>query len=190
MSYSELAYSASMGFIYPMGAFFLIILLAGDNKYKWQAGVLVTYAIISLLIPDLDQSSLSYKQNWINQCFISLLINGAAMVAMLFTSFFGKLHKRQSLILLFAVIYHAMVLYRFETKYIPLFVKEFLNVVCYFYSTSVILTYLMLMSVSYNGILTAYSNSLGKLQRIIHGSDVYYDSFCDGVFKRKNQKEG
>ena len=109
--YSEFTYNASIWLIYPLGAFFIFVLVLGDREYQWQAGVLVAYAAISISMPDLDSSMLGYKRDWINQCFISLMISGAASTAMLLTSVFGKLSKRQSTILLFAVVYNSMVVF-------------------------------------------------------------------------------
>ena len=190
--YSEFTYNASTWLIYPLGAFFIFVLVLGDREYQWQAGVLVAYVAISISMPDLDSSMLGYKRDWINQCFISLMISGASSTAMLLTSVFGRLSKRQSTILLFAVVYNSMVVFRLEgfpLTIINIDILELSKMVYYLYDELVIATYLFMMGVSYNGFRTAYNNTYHRIQKLIYGPDIYYNSFSDGVFKREKAKE-
>ncbi len=185
--YSDAVYYISMGFIYPLGFIFLFILLKSDQKYKWQAGIIVCYCILTIMMPELNEESFGYKGLWIGQAYISLMINGAAMVAMLATSFFGRLNILQSNVLLFGVIIQYMVASRLEVK--PEDVTIYMELFYYLYDELIILTYCLLILVAYNGIRTAYTNTLSSVQRRIYGDDVYYNSFVGGVFRPEEARK-
>lgn len=188
---SDPTYYISMWLIYPLGVIFLFTLIMGGSKYKWQAGVIVCYCALSIMMPDLNQNSNNYKSAWLDQVHVALLINGAAMVAMLATSFFGRLNILQSNVLLFGVIYQYMVASKLGLEINSRYedVTIYMEAAYYLYDYLIIITYLLMILVSYNGILTAFSNTLSRMQRRIHGDDVYYNSFVGGVFKPEKAKE-
>lgn len=187
MDYSIFMNSSTRVLIYSLVAFFLFICVLGDRKYKVHSFILFLYFIISIVMPELNQSSIDYNQNWINQCFVSLQITGAASLAMLLFMPFDKLNKFHWCILISAVLIHSMMVSYLEGNLvvISIFTKFFYD----FYDELIIINYLAMIGVSYNGFYTAYSNALGYLQRFIHGHDVYYDRLSQDLLNREKAKK-
>lgn len=191
LTYMDIISTIAINFIYFLAVIFLFVLLASDKEYRWQAFIIVCYCALTVMMPDLDKTGLQYKRIWTNQAFVCLMINGAAMAAMLATSFFGRLNILQSNILLFGVVLHYVLTSKLELE---LNVKSedvtlFMKLAYYWYYELIILMYILMILVSKNGIHRAYINTLSSLQRRIYGDDVYYNSFVDGAFKPEEARK-
>ena len=138
-------------------------------------------------MPELSPSEKGYRQDWINQCFICLQISGAASLAMLMSIPLDRTSKYQWLLLIFSVIVHGMMVTNLEGR--ALTILPYTQFFYYLYDELIILTYLAMIGVSYNGLNTAYTNSLGTIQRFIYGTDVYYNRYSEALLKREKDKE-
>jgi len=170
-----------------LAIYFVFILLSGDSKYKKHAFVLVAYSAIYYFMPALDQSSLTYKQSYMQDVNVSMMIEGATGFAMLLCLPLGdKLAKFQALILAFAVMCHVMVYCNLKGD------PEWIQAIAYgfyaFYDELIILVGLMQMAVSYNGFITAYNNSLRKLQSFVLRTRVYSNYLRKSLSARKKRE--
>lgn len=145
-----------------LAVYFIFILLSGDSKYKRHSFVLVVYSAIYFFMPELDQTSLTYRESYTQDVNVSMLIEVAAGLAMVCLLPFDRLAKFHSLILAFAVICHCMVYCNLKVD--PEWIQTIASGFYTFYDELIILVGLMQMAVSYNGIITVYNNGVRKLQ--------------------------
>ena len=169
-----------------LAIYFIFILLSGDSKYKRHALVLVVYSAIYYFMPSLDQTSLTYKESYMQDVNVSMLIEGAAGYAMLCCLPFDRLAKFHALTLAFAVLTHCMVYCYLKES------PEWIQTIAYgfhaFYDELIILVGLLQMAVSYNGIITAYNNALRKLQSLVLRNKLYSSYLRKGLLSRKKRE--
>lgn len=189
MDYYITIHLVSRSIIYVLGAIFLFIFISGDRQYKVHSFILLSYFILSIFIPELNKSALTYGRDWIDQCFISLQIAGATSLALLIFLPLDKLNKYHWIILILTVVTHSMVTSYLEVRdrdhWVVIYGMYFYD----YYDELIILTYLAMIGVSYNGLNTAYNNSLGAVQRFIYGPDVYYDRFSRALLEKEKAKK-
>jgi len=176
------------GSIYLLAIYFLFILSSSDKKYKLQSLIILIYCIVCSLIPNIEVSSNNYREIWINQCWIILLINGAAALAMISTTFFGKLHIKQSLILLFAVFINGFMVTILENK--ATHIIPYITFFYHFYDELILLTYIMMIGTSYNGFVSAVNRSLWRIQRYLRTADVCHNNFSKNRFEKEDFTQG
>lgn len=169
-----------------LAIYFIFILLSGDSKYKKHAFVLVVYSAVYYFMPTLDQTSLTYKESYIQDVNVSMLIEGATGFAMLLCLPFDKLAKYQALILAFAVMCHVMVYCKLKGD------PEWIQAIAYgfyaFYDELIIIVGLMQMAVSYNGIITACNNAPNQVQGLVWWVRVYSNNLLKYLPERKERE--
>jgi len=169
-----------------LAIYFIFILLAGDSKYKRHSLVLVVYSVVYFFMPSLDQDSLTYKADYLQAVDISMMIEGAAGLAMAYFLSKDSLAKYHAGILVFAIVCHFMVYYKIKGD------PEWIQAIAYgfhaFYDELIIIVGLLQMAVSKNGITTAYNNAPGKLQNLVFWAGVCSNHLRKSLLSRKKRE--
>lgn len=169
-----------------LAIYFIFILLSGDSKYKCHSFVLVVYSAVYFFMPELDQTSLTYKESYMQDVNVSMLIEGAAGFAMVCCLPFDKLAKYHALILAFAVMCHLMVYCNLKED------PEWIQAIAYgfyaFYDELIILVGLMQMAVSYNGFITACNNASSRVQGFVWWARLYSNNLLERLPERKERE--
>jgi len=169
-----------------LAIYFIFVLILGDSRYKRHSLVLVLYSIVYYFMPELDQTSLTYKASYMQDVSVSMMIEGAAGFAMVLSMPFDRLAKHQAVILVFAVTCHAMVYCHYQED--PQWILPIAYGFQAFYDELIILVGLMQMAVSYNGLITAYSNALRKLQGFVFLAGVCSNYLRKSLSARKKRE--
>ena len=169
-----------------LAIYFIFILAFGDSRYKAHSFLLVTYSFIYFLMPELNVESTTYRNDYLLQVNASMLIEGAAGLAMICILLFDRLARYHALILAFAVTCHFMVYCDIQGD--PKWILTIASGFYVFYDELIILVGVMQMAVSYNGFTTASINTPRKLQGVISWFYVCNNNLRKCLSKRKKRE--
>ncbi len=169
-----------------LGVYFAFIWVFGGSRYRIHAFILVCYSLIYQIMPDLNLSSATYAKDYLVQINASMLIEGAAGLAMSLCYFFDRLAKRHAFILCFAILCHAMAYCSIKDD--PLWLLPFAYGLHALYDELIICVIIAQMVVSKDGIIDAYTESSRLLQSFVLSCRVCSKNFREYLSDRKKKK--
>jgi len=169
MIYSDLIFEVRCWLPCLTFLFFAFLLLFSGSEYKKHSFIIAASCFVYYLMPDANETltGAEYKEEFIKQTMISIMLNGATALSMSAILFNDRKATPHTLIYSFIIFHHIMLslhLINGSMWY------SFMNYTLY--DEILILTAITQIMVSYNGLTSA----LGNIQRML--SRVYIYSNC------------
>lgn len=165
----------------PFCLWFLYLYLFADNKFKVSSGLLALYWLFYVVIFINDYfEPLSY----LDSIFYAICIDGVFAILILFYRYIDKNASRHAGILCFVILCHTMISLHltYSNEYVKLSTVLFYN----FYNEFIILTMMLQITVSKNGINSANIGSYGFSQKLLSWLSISVSNFL--FFVRGLQK--
>lgn len=149
--------------------FFVFVSFYCDRQYKISSFILFAYFLICVVFTNPE---LQIGTSYIKACYIALLIEAAATLAMLTSNIFERNGKYYCLVFLFAAFIHFMVISSLEHESyqgemsIGLAMQLYGTALIY-YNELILTVYIMIMAISINGIHTAVTNFCRFLVNVV-----------------------